>query len=122
MPTRRAVRFYVGRKRWFLSRPELKPDYDPDQTSIRWLTLTKDKGSPSSTGSNAGTGTGTGTGAGAGAGGDARGQGSKGAAGAGGGVDLYDCTLGPGEVLYIGHTWWHSTLNIGQTIFISTFL
>ena len=35
---------------------------------------------------------------------------------------VYDCTLGPGEVLFIGHQWWHATLNIGQTVFISTFI
>ncbi len=35
---------------------------------------------------------------------------------------LYDCTLEPGEVLFIDAQWWHSTLNIGDTVFISTFL
>ena len=35
---------------------------------------------------------------------------------------LMDCTLTPGEVLFVPDQWWHSTLNIGQTVFISTFL
>lgn len=35
---------------------------------------------------------------------------------------VFDCTLGPGEVLYMGHGVWHSTLNIGSTVFISTFI
>ena len=83
-----------GRKRWFLSRPELKPTYDPDETSIRWLTLSK----------------------------GAKNAGQPRVASGEASEDLYDCTLGPGEVLYIGHTWWHSTLNIGQTVFISTFV
>ncbi len=34
----------------------------------------------------------------------------------------FDCTLYPGEVLFIDAQWWHSTLNIGDTVFISTFL
>eukprot|EP00040_Diaphanoeca_grandis_P008043 m.43575 g.43575 ORF g.43575 m.43575 type:complete len:332 (-) comp19411_c0_seq1:349-1344(-) len=35
---------------------------------------------------------------------------------------IYDCTLGPGEVIYLGSGVWHSTLNIGETVFISTFI
>ena len=27
-----------GRKRWFLLEPRAKPTYDPDETSLRWLT------------------------------------------------------------------------------------
>lgn len=36
--------------------------------------------------------------------------------------EVRECTLGPGEALYLGTQWWHSTLNIGQTVFISTFI
>lgn len=33
-----------------------------------------------------------------------------------------ECTLGVGEVLYLPTGWWHATLNVGQTVFISTFV
>ena len=35
---------------------------------------------------------------------------------------IMECTLAAGEVLYIPAQWWHSTLNIGETVFLSTFL
>ena len=33
-----------------------------------------------------------------------------------------DCTLAPGQVLFIPDAWWHATLNIGDTLFISHFV
>ena len=36
--------------------------------------------------------------------------------------NLIECVLKPGEVLYIPDWWWHATLNIGETVFISTFV
>ncbi|NXR14632.1 JMJD8 protein, partial [Semnornis frantzii] len=33
-----------------------------------------------------------------------------------------ECTLRPGEVLYFPHRWWHATLNLDTSVFISTFL
>eukprot|EP00744_Colponema_vietnamica_P025346 GILI01037217.1.p1 GENE.GILI01037217.1~~GILI01037217.1.p1 ORF type:complete len:200 (+),score=43.33 GILI01037217.1:371-970(+) len=35
---------------------------------------------------------------------------------------FYECTVGKGEMLYIPGLWWHSTLNIGQTVFMSVFV
>lgn len=35
--------------------------------------------------------------------------------------NTFDCTLGPGEVLFIPDLWWHATLNIGETVFVSMF-
>ena len=35
---------------------------------------------------------------------------------------LLDCTLGPGELLYIPLNWHHSTLNIGDSVFMSSFI
>lgn len=32
------------------------------------------------------------------------------------------CTIGPGEVLYFPSKWYHATLNIGFTVFMTTFL
>jgi hypothetical protein len=35
---------------------------------------------------------------------------------------LYECTIGPGDVLYFPAAWYHSTLNIGDySVFVSTF-
>ena len=33
-----------------------------------------------------------------------------------------ECVLGPGEVLYLPHGWWHATLNLGESVFISVFV
>ncbi|XP_067859417.1 jmjC domain-containing protein 8 isoform X2 [Heptranchias perlo] len=33
-----------------------------------------------------------------------------------------ECTIHPGEVLYFPDRWWHATLNIDTSVFISTFL
>lgn len=33
-----------------------------------------------------------------------------------------ECTIRPGEVLYFPDRWWHATLNLDTTVFISTFL
>jgi len=32
------------------------------------------------------------------------------------------CILSPGQVLYIPEDWLHSTLNLGQSVFISSFV
>ncbi|NXA50632.1 JMJD8 protein, partial [Nothocercus julius] len=33
-----------------------------------------------------------------------------------------ECTIRPGEVLYFPDRWWHATLNLDMSVFISTFL
>ncbi|ESO00851.1 hypothetical protein HELRODRAFT_82533, partial [Helobdella robusta] len=33
-----------------------------------------------------------------------------------------DCTIKPGEALYFPDRWWHATLNVNTSVFISTFL
>eukprot|EP00039_Didymoeca_costata_P010897 m.148489 g.148489 ORF g.148489 m.148489 type:complete len:286 (-) comp14999_c0_seq4:215-1072(-) len=76
-----------GRKRWWLSKPSMEPQFDPEETSLVWLHKTYPQYKNGSITDN-----------------------------------LLECTVGPGEVLFIDHQWWHSTLNIGQTVFISTFL
>ncbi len=35
---------------------------------------------------------------------------------------LLECVLEPDELLYIPSEWWHATLNIGESVFISTFV
>mmetsp|Transcript_19081 Transcript_19081/g.76549 ORF Transcript_19081/g.76549 Transcript_19081/m.76549 type:complete len:285 (-) Transcript_19081:24-878(-) len=36
--------------------------------------------------------------------------------------NVLDCTVSQSEVIYIPADWWHATLNLDQTVFISTFI
>ena len=75
-----------GRKRWFLTHKDEKPDFSPDETTLMWLRTRYYSIMQS----------------------DFRGK-------------LFECTIGPGEALYFPDHWWHATLNIGETVFMSTF-
>ena len=33
-----------------------------------------------------------------------------------------DCTIGPGEALYFPSRWWHATLNVDESVFVSSFV
>jgi hypothetical protein len=35
---------------------------------------------------------------------------------------LAPAVLGPGEIIYIPNNWWHATLNLGESVFISCFV
>lgn len=35
---------------------------------------------------------------------------------------MVECTLNPGELIYFPDRWWHATLNVDATVFVSTFL
>jgi len=37
-------------------------------------------------------------------------------------VEMYECTVRQGEAIYFPDKWWHATLNIDTSVFISTFL
>jgi len=37
-------------------------------------------------------------------------------------IDLHECTISPGEIIYFPDRWWHATLNLDTAVFISTFL
>jgi len=37
-------------------------------------------------------------------------------------IELFECTLKPGEAIYFPDKWWHATLNLDTSVFISTFL
>ncbi|XP_065898763.1 jmjC domain-containing protein 8-like isoform X1 [Dysidea avara] len=37
-------------------------------------------------------------------------------------VKPFECTLLPGEVLFIPDRWWHATINVDTCVFVSTFL
>lgn len=32
-----------------------------------------------------------------------------------------DCTVGPGEAIYVPDMWWHATFNVDDCVFMSTF-
>ncbi len=33
-----------------------------------------------------------------------------------------ECLIGPGDLLYFPKGWWHAIINVGETVFMSTFL
>jgi len=37
-------------------------------------------------------------------------------------INIYECTVSPGEIIYFPDRWWHATLNLDTSVFISTFL
>ena len=71
-----------GRKRWFLTAPDDRPEFHPNKTTLQWFTEDYSK---------------------------VKNQ-------------MYECTLKPGEVIYFPDKWWHATLNLDTSVFISTFL
>jgi hypothetical protein len=73
-----------GKKRWFVTPPESKPSFHPDETSYSWFHHAYEAAATQ--------------------------------------PGFLECTLQPGEILFMDSQWWHSTLNIGETVFISTFL
>jgi len=73
-----------GRKRWFLTRPEERPSFHPNKTTLQWFyedypNVKKE-------------------------------------------MELFECTISPGEAIYFPDKWWHATLNLDTSVFISTFL
>ena len=94
-----------GRKRWFLTQPEFKPEFHPNKTTLQWFLEDYERVREE--------------------------------------TDIMECTLRPGEVrtyerllcqfnqftvsislqmIYFPDRWWHATLNIDTSVFMSTFL
>jgi len=73
-----------GRKRWFLTPPDVKPEFHPNKTTLQWFFDDYPKIKED--------------------------------------IYIYECTLKPGELIYFPDKWWHATLNIDTSVFISTFL
>ncbi|XP_057201778.1 jmjC domain-containing protein 8 isoform X3 [Triplophysa rosa] len=73
-----------GRKRWFLYPPDQAPEFQPNHTTLSWVSFSYPN------------------------------------------LELHqmpvECTIRPGEVLYFPDRWWHATLNLDTSVFISTFL
>eukprot|EP01025_Chloroclados_australasicus_P011274 TRINITY_DN1487_c1_g1_i2.p2 TRINITY_DN1487_c1_g1~~TRINITY_DN1487_c1_g1_i2.p2 ORF type:complete len:176 (-),score=6.70 TRINITY_DN1487_c1_g1_i2:429-956(-) len=36
-------------------------------------------------------------------------------------MQMQECIIKPGEILYFPSDWWHATVNIGETVFVSSF-
>jgi len=75
---------FHGKKRWFLSPPDLVPSFHPEMTSLDWYHNVYPTLAPHQ-------------------------------------MPL-DCTVGAGETIFIPDKWWHSTLNLGETVFLATFV
>lgn len=73
-----------GRKRWFLTEPDVRPEFHPNKTTLQWFFEDYPKVKEQ--------------------------------------IKLYECTLRPGEAIYFPDKWWHATLNLDTSVFISTFL
>jgi hypothetical protein len=83
----------IGRKRWWLAPPRPKPAFDPNATALEWALSSRSGGGGAPTKGN----------------GD-------------GGVDFAACTVAEGEAIYFPDGWWHATLNLDETVFISSFV
>jgi len=73
-----------GRKRWFLTHPDVKPEFHPNKTTLQWFTEDYQRVKET--------------------------------------TDILECTLRPGEAVYFPDKWWHATLNLDTSVFMSTFL
>ena len=73
-----------GRKRWFLTHPDIRPEFHPNKTTLQWFNEDYDRVIKD--------------------------------------TDVLECTIKPGEAIYFPDKWWHATLNIDTSVFISTFL
>jgi hypothetical protein len=73
-----------GRKRWFLTPPDMKPDFRSNVTTLDWATFVL-PGLPQE-------------------------------------QQPLQCVLSPDEIIYFPGMWWHATLNLDESVFVSSFL
>lgn len=110
----------VGRKRWWLSPPKPKPKFDPNATALEWAISVGAAGPEGERSLNVKVAD------------DDSGwvhtpEHYKGIGGGGegpgpGGVKMFECTVGEGEAVYFPDGWWHATLNLDQSVFMSSFV
>mmetsp|Transcript_49591 Transcript_49591/g.158426 ORF Transcript_49591/g.158426 Transcript_49591/m.158426 type:complete len:178 (+) Transcript_49591:308-841(+) len=74
----------IGRKRWMLYPPGVRPDFDPERTTFQWMR----EGYPKIPT-------------------DRR---------------PWECVVRANEALWFPPDWWHATLNLDESVFISTFV
>ena len=92
-----------GLKRWFISPPDLRPHFDPDESQLAWVLRRESRG---------------GLGAAAGA----AGRGALLGQGVAEDGDILECTAHEGDVVYVPPMFWHATLNLADySFFVSTF-
>ena len=89
----------IGRKRWWLAPPRPKPTFDPNATALEWALSSRKA-----------------------VGGGEKGDPARNSPGAADGVDFAACTVAEGEAMYFPDGWWHATLNLDETVFISSFV
>ncbi|NXT72758.1 JMJD8 protein, partial [Chaetops frenatus] len=98
-----------GRKRWFLYPPDKTPHFHPNETTLAWLQHTYPTLPPAQRPLECTLRPGEVSPGGL--------QGTPGLPARAGGPQL--CVL---QVLYFPDRWWHATLNLDTSVFISTFL
>ncbi|EDV27990.1 uncharacterized protein TRIADDRAFT_20728, partial [Trichoplax adhaerens] len=69
---------------WLLYPPNRKPQFDPNQTTLQWLTCQYTKLNINE--------------------------------------QPFECSVEPNEIIYVPSGWWHATINMKTTVFVSTFL
>lgn len=134
----------IGRKRWWLSPPKPKPKFHPNATALEWALSLGLAHRPSPVKAAKGH---DGRGGGArpgGAGSEAerrlevevadddaewvhtpehyRSAVADAGGGGGGGVKMFECTVDEGEAVYFPDGWWHATLNLDESVFMSSFV
>jgi hypothetical protein len=88
---------FYGKKRWFLFAPQAQPRFNPDKSTLDWLLNVY----PSMRAC----------------------IGNKCDASCVESIDYpLECVLQPGQMIFVPDQWWHSTLNIGETVFMANFL
>ena len=93
----------VGRKRWYLSRPEHEPLFNGNETALRWAKCFQSNGNRarfkqkivSSAETN---------------------RGKKDV------KKILSCIVNEGEAIYFPDRWWHATLNLDESVFMSSFV
>jgi hypothetical protein len=99
----------VGRKRWWLSPPKPKPRFDPNATALEWaLGLGEDRRVPAADDDGAWVNV-------------PERYATKETAAATH-ATMLECTVREGEAVYFPDQWWHATLNLDETVFMSSFV
>ena len=83
----------VGRKRWWLSPPRPKPTFDPNATALEWALGRLASRTDEGEGAPADPA-----------------------------AEEVACTVEEGEAVYFPDGWWHATLNLDESVFMSSFV
>lgn len=108
-----------GRKRWYLTAPSLRPEFDPDEGMLTWTLRHIERKRARRRAAGLDTAALSPLGALLA---NASSGGSRGAASSSGSGRFWECTAHEGDILYIPPQWWHATLNLdGYNAFVSVF-